>query len=307
MASCLKRVKFYSHPHSFTPYAIKSNWSQSGRWNENIIGLQITVCAIWKFVNSIVWLRSNIKDCNADYHIKWVLIEFWWTAREVTRITPWATSLRAGGFLRADLRGKEEETTQREPPRSYLRSLWARVHRWATRDRRGTFHPWKMAGVAQSKCLFVTHMPTCSWWFLSSVLRLKTSFTSVTLIPPHPPLTIARDERSVVSALLVQFAVLWGGFAGGRLHKEVVFAESALPSCGGIQWLALLLEGAPGLLSVSLTFAGQEGGGAVFGVSGWECPKVARLVLPTLRCRRAIIWIHGCHIAVWNAGLGVHA
>lgn len=121
------------------------------------------------------------------------------------------------------------------------------------------------------------------------------------------PLTIARYERSVVSALLVQFALLGGCFARGPLHEEVVFAESALPSCGGIQWLALLLEGAPGLFSVSLTFVGQEGSGAVFGVSAWECPKVVRLVIPTLRCRGVIIWIHGCHIAVWNAGLGVHA
>ena len=120
-------------------------------------------------------------------------------------------------------------------------------------------------------------------------------------------LTITRDERSVVSALLVQFALLGGCFARRPLHEEVVFAESALPSCGGIQWLALLLEGAPGLFSVSLTFVGQEGGGAVFGVSSWECPKVVRVVIPTLRCRGAIIWIHGCHVAVWNAGLGVHA
>lgn len=48
-------------------------------------------------------------------------------------------------------------------------------------------------------------------------------------------LTITRDERSVVSALLVQFALLGGCFARRPLHEEVVFAESALPSCGGIQ------------------------------------------------------------------------
>lgn len=47
--------------------------------------------------------------------------------------------------------------------------------------------------------------------------------------PPLPPLTIARDQRSVVSALLR------GGLARRRLREEVVFAQSALPSCGGIQ------------------------------------------------------------------------
>lgn len=119
-----------------------------------------------------------------------------------------------------------------------------------------------------------------------------------------PSLTIAVEELSVVSALLVQFALLRGGFARRPLHEEVEFAESALLSRGGIQWLALLLEGAAGLVSVSLTFVGQEGTGDVLGVS-WERPKVVRLVLPALR--RSIIRIHGCHVAVWNAGLGVHA
>lgn len=28
------------------------------------------ICAIWKPVNSIVRLISNIKDCNAEYRIK---------------------------------------------------------------------------------------------------------------------------------------------------------------------------------------------------------------------------------------------
>lgn len=122
------------------------------------------------------------------------------------------------------------------------------------------------------------------------------------------PLTIARED-SVGSSFLLQFVLFWGCFARRPVHEEMVFAERALPSCGGIQWLALLLEGAPGLFSVSLTFVGQEGSGAVFGVSSWKRPKVIRLVIPTLRSssRWAIIWIHGCHVAVWNASLGVHS
>lgn len=47
-------------------------------------------------------------------------------------------------------------------------------------------------------------------------------------------LTIAGNERSVVSAFLVQFASFGGGFARRPLHEEVVFVKGAFPS-GGIQ------------------------------------------------------------------------
>lgn len=56
-------------------FAIKLIGSnQAVQWNENIISLGLTICAIWKPVNSIVRLNSNIKDCSADYRIKFALI-----------------------------------------------------------------------------------------------------------------------------------------------------------------------------------------------------------------------------------------
>lgn len=87
-------------------------------------------------------------------------------------------------------------------------------------------------------------------------------------------------------AVRVQFAALRGGFAAGSLHVELVLVEVAL--LRAIQWRALLLEGAPGLLPVRLPFARYERG-AVFGVGGRERPERVRLVLPTLRSGRAII------------------
>lgn len=103
-------------------------------------------------------------------------------------------------------------------------------------------------------------------------------------------LTVTRAQRSVASALRVHFALLGGCLAGRPLHEELVFAESALPSCrGGIQRAALVLEGAPRPLSVRVRLAGQEGGRAVLVVCGWECPEGVRGPIPALRCRGAII------------------
>lgn len=99
-------------------------------------------------------------------------------------------------------------------------------------------------------------------------------------------LTIAGDERAVVSAVRVQLAALGGSFAGRSLHEELVLAEVAL--LGAIQRLALRLEGAAGLLSVRLPFARDERG-AVFVLGGRESPERVRLVIPTLRSGRAII------------------
>lgn len=46
-------------------------------------------------------------------------------------------------------------------------------------------------------------------------------------------LTITGDEPSVVSAVLLEFAAaVWGSFAGGPLHEEVVFVKGAFPSSG---------------------------------------------------------------------------
>ncbi len=53
---------------------------------------------------------------------------------------------------------------------------------------------------------------------------------------PCYKLTITRDEPSVVCAFLLECAAVWGGFAGGPLHEEVVFVKGAFPS-SGIQWL----------------------------------------------------------------------
>lgn len=102
----------------------------------------------------------------------------------------------------------------------------------------------------------------------------------------------------------MQFAAFWGSLARGSLHEEVVFVERAF-SRGAIQGLAFLLERAPGLLSVRLSFAASaaaaEESRAVLGVSAaWEaCPeRVAGRLIPSLRRGRAIIRIHGCHVAV---------
>lgn len=111
-------------------------------------------------------------------------------------------------------------------------------------------------------------------------------------------LTITGDESPVESAVRVQLVAFGWSFAGRSLHEELVFVEGALLSA--IQWLALRLERTPGLLSVRLPFTGNERG-AVFGFSVRESPERVRLVIPTLRSRRAIIWIHRCHIAVWDA------
>lgn len=120
-------------------------------------------------------------------------------------------------------------------------------------------------------------------------------------------LTVTGDESSVGCAVLVQFAAFWWSLARGPLHEEVVFVKGAFSS-GAIQWLAFLLERAPGLLSVCLTFtavaaaavAAAEKSRAVFGVAAaWECPeRVVGLLIPSLRRGRAIIRIHGCHVAV---------
>lgn len=107
----------------------------------------------------------------------------------------------------------------------------------------------------------------------------------------------------------MQFAAFWWSLARRSLHEEVVFVKGAFSS-GAIQWLAFLLERAPRLLSVRLNFAAAavaavaaaaaEESLAVFGVAaGWECPEgVVGLLIPSLRRGRAIIRIHGCHVAV---------
>lgn len=121
-------------------------------------------------------------------------------------------------------------------------------------------------------------------------------------------LTVTGDESSVGCAVREQFAAFWWGLARGSLHEEVVFVKGALSS-GAIQWLAFLLERAPGLLSVRLTFAAAAAAAvaaaaeerrAVFGVAAaWERPeRVAGLLIPSLSRGRAIIRIHGCHVAV---------
>lgn len=111
-------------------------------------------------------------------------------------------------------------------------------------------------------------------------------------------LTIARNERPVEFAVRVQFTAFGRSFAGRSLHEELVFVEGTFFSA--IQWLAVLLERTPGPLCVRLPFTRNECG-AVFSFSGRESPERIRLVIPTLRSGRAIIWIHRCHIAVWDA------
>lgn len=113
-------------------------------------------------------------------------------------------------------------------------------------------------------------------------------------------LTVAGDESSVGWTVLVQFAAFWWSLARRSVHEEVVFVKGAF-SIGAIQWLAFLLERAPRLLSVRLNFtAAAEEGRAVFGVAAaWECPeRDVGLLIPSLRRGRAIIRIHGCHVAV---------
>lgn len=56
--------------------------------------------------------------------------------------------------------------------------------------------------------------------------------TQTVLQTPCYKLTITRDEPSVVSAFLLEFAAVWGSFAGGPLHEEVVFVKGAFPSSG---------------------------------------------------------------------------
>jgi len=99
-------------------------------------------------------------------------------------------------------------------------------------------------------------------------------------------LTIAGEQRPVVPAVLVQLVALGRSLAGRPLHEELVFVEAAV--LRAIQRLALRLERTPGLLSVSLSFTRSERG-AVFGFSGLESPERVRLMIPTLRSRRAII------------------
>lgn len=141
-------------------------------------------------------------------------------------------------------------------------------------------------------------------WSQCVALYIYTCVCTVTPFAPVPcALTIAGNECPVVSAVRVQLAAFGRSFAGRSLHEELVFAEGALLSA--IQRLALRLERTPGLLSVSLPFTRNERG-AVFGFSGRESPERVRLVIPTLRSRRAIIWIHRCHIAVWDARICVH-
>ena len=135
---------------------------------------------------------------------------------------------------------------------------------------------------------------------LSRGIYLARNFSSLSRV-----LTIAGDEPSVVCAFLVELAPFGRSFTGRSLRVEVVFVKGALRHCG-VQGVAVLLERTPRLLPISRPFVGEESG-AVFGVTRLECPERVRLVIPTLRHRRAIIWIHGCHITVWNARLGVHS
>lgn len=123
-------------------------------------------------------------------------------------------------------------------------------------------------------------------------------------------LTIAGKDRCVVPALPMPLTfLLWRCSTGAPVRKEVEFAESGVIGCwDGVQWAALLLERTPRFVSVRVTFMGlHESGGAVFGVRGWECPEVLRLLVPSLYCGRTIKCIHGGHVAVWAAGLGTHA
>lgn len=99
-------------------------------------------------------------------------------------------------------------------------------------------------------------------------------------------LTIARNQCPVESAVRVQLAAFGRSFAARSLHEELVLVEGTL--LGAIQGLALLLERTPGLLHVRLPFTRNKRG-AVFSLCGRESPERIRLVIPTLRSRRAII------------------
>ena len=83
-----------------------------------------------------------------------------------------------------------------------------------------------------------------------------------------------------MSDVRVQFASFRGSFAGRSLHEVLVFAKGAFPNTA-VQGLAFRLERATRLFPVRLTFVGQERG-AVFGVTGLECPKRIGLVIPTV-------------------------
>lgn len=107
-------------------------------------------------------------------------------------------------------------------------------------------------------------------------------------------LTVAGQKRPVVRAVRVQLAAFRRSFAGRPLHEELVgLVKGAL--LGSIQRLALGLERTPGPLPESLPFARNERG-TVFGFSGLESPE--RVRLSALRAGRAVIRIHGCHVAV---------
>ena len=132
-------------------------------------------------------------------------------------------------------------------------------------------------------------------------------------------LTIALDERAAVS--LVQLGLLLGGgFAIRPLHEEVVvFAEGAFPDAGAVQWvldavLLLLLQedwtATLLLVPVRVTFAGPRSRGA----EGFAVPRVVgrrpERMVPAWRRGGgggAVIRVHGCHVAVWNTRLRVHA
>lgn len=65
--------------------------------------------------------------------------------------------------------------------------------------------------------------------------HFSTAVTELSEVSFCLTLTITGDERAAVSAVRLQFALLRGCLAGGPLHEEVVFAESALPNCSSIQ------------------------------------------------------------------------
>lgn len=113
------------------------------------------------------------------------------------------------------------------------------------------------------------------------------------------PLTIAREEPAVL-----QFAVFRGSFACGSLHKKMILAVRAL-GWAIIQWRTLLVEWTPRLVPVRLTFSRQKSG-TVFGVARLERPVRIGLLDSSLPWWWGIIWIHGGHIAVWDARICVH-
>lgn len=112
------------------------------------------------------------------------------------------------------------------------------------------------------------------------------------------PLTIAWDELAVL-----QFVVFRRSFACGSLHEKIL-AVGAL-GCAIIQWRTLLVERTPRLVPVRLTFGGEESG-TVFGVARLERPVRTGLLDSSLPWWWRIIWIHGGHIAVWDARICVH-